>query len=324
MTDPIHRIDTALPIDDVVKKTTLSFQLGDVLTYSVIPTGYQEYNIDCSTSSGRFIVKIFSHDKPRSRIEDVIWGYTRFASLGAPFPALKTQQDSGYILEIPAVRQAASYLCVFEYFAGKPMTHVAVTDADLITITETLITIHKTKKTIGRYYDTLGITNLETEFEKKGAALFPDETALIKPVIAKLHKLRTSSFRQSIIHGSIEKENILKNAAGSVCVLDLGCMDYNASVCDIATYIANFSSYLPEAKRVNAIHLILSHYQKSLPLAPEELAALPTLIRAQYAAYIVGMTHHMRKDHDMSKQTQTWLDRGWDGLRAYTNVKSLI
>jgi len=324
MIDPIHRIDTALPIDDVVKKAAIAFGLGDILTYSVIPTGYQEYNIDLTASSGKFIIKIFSHDKPRSRITDVIWGYTRLASLGVPLPTLKTIHDNGYIMEIPAVRQAASFLCVFEYFTGKPMTQIAATDADLATLTRALITIHKTKKTIGRYYDTLGIANLEAEYEQKGDALFPDETALIKPVISKLHKIPVASFHQSIIHGSMEKENVLKNTGGSVCILDLGCMDYNASVFDIATYIANFSAYLPESKRINVTNVILTEYQKSLPLTPAELAALPALIRAQYAAYIVGMTHHMRKDHDMSKQTQTWLDRGWDGLRAYANVKSLI
>ena len=146
---------------------------------------------------------------------------------------------------------------------------------------------------------------------------------MIKPVIAKLQKLKTTTFRHSVIHGSMEKENILKNTEGALCLLDLGCMDFAPSVLDIATFIANFSAYLTEVKRTTLIRLALSTYEQSVSLTQPELAALPTLIRAQYAAYIVGMTYHMRKDHDMSKQTQTWLDRGWDGLKTFTNVSKL-
>ena len=323
MIDPLHRIDIALPIGEVVKKTALEFQLGDVLAFSVLSAGYQECNIDLRTASGRFVVKIFSREKTKHRIDDVMWGYSRFHKLGALLPNPRTMKDGSYVLEIPGGTQPA-FLAVFDFFAGKPLTQTPVTDTDIVVVTRAVATIHKSPKTIGRYYDTLAIMNLEAEYEKKSDTLFADEIALIKPVIAKLHKLKISSFRHSVIHGSVEKENVLKNAEGTLCLLDLGCMDYNASVLDIATFIANFSAYLTEEKRNNLIQLILAAYQQSIPLTLPELAALPTLIRAQCAAYIIGMTYHMRKDHYMSKQTQTWLDRGWDGLRAFEKVSRII
>lgn len=323
MIDPLHRIDIALPIEEVVKKTALEFQLGDVLAFSVLSAGYQECNIDLRTASGRFVVKIFSREKTKHRIDDVMWGYSRFHKLGSLLPNPRTMKDGSYVLEIPGGTQPA-FLAVFDFFAGKPLTQTPVTDTDIVVVTRAVATIHKSPKTIGRYYDTLAIMNLEAEYEKKSDTLFADEIALIKPVIAKLHKLKISSFRHSVIHGSVEKENVLKNAEGTLCLLDLGCMDYNASVLDIATFIANFSAYLTEEKRNNLIQLILAAYQQSIPLTLPELAALPTLIRAQCAAYIIGMTYHMRKDHDMSKQTQTWLDRGWDGLRAFEKVSRII
>ena len=323
MIDPLHRIDIALPIGEVVKKTALEFQLGDVLAFSVLSAGYQECNIDLRTASGRFVVKIFSREKTKHRIDDVMWGYSRFHKLGSLLPNPRTMKDGSYVLEIPGGTQPA-FLAVFDFFAGKPLTQTPVTDADLTAITRAIVSIHKSPKTIGRYYDTLAIMNLAEEYEKKSDTLFADEIALIKPVIAKLHKLKISSFRHSVIHGSVEKENVLKNAEGTLCLLDLGCMDYNASVLDIATFIANFSAYLTEEKRNNLIQLILAAYQQSIPLTLPELAALPTLIRAQCAAYIIGMTYHMRKDHDMSKQTQTWLDRGWDGLRTFEKVSRII
>ncbi len=322
MIDPLHRIDIALSPDEVIKKAASEFQLGEVQAFSVIPAGYQECNIDLRTTSGRFVVKIFSREKTKHRIDDVMWGYSRFHKLGSLLPNPKAIKDGSHVLEIPGGTQPA-FLAVFDFFAGKPLTQTPVTDADIVVITQAVAIIHKSPKTIGRYYDTLAIMNLEAEYEKKSDALFADEIALIKPVIAKLHKLKISSFRHSIIHGSVEKENVLKNAEGTLCLLDLGCMDYNASVLDIATFIANFSAYLTEEKRNNLIQRILEAYQQSIPLTFPELAALPTLIRAQCATYVIGMSYRMRKDHDMSKQTQTWLDRGWDGLRTFANLNKL-
>ena len=169
----------------------------------------------------------------------------------------------------------------------------------------------------------MGIANLHLQYAQKKDALFPDEQTKLEPVISEIRRVKLHAMRQSLIHGALEKENILKNTENALCILDLGCMSYQASILDIATFIANFTLYLTDDRRKHVIAIILDTYQKIFPLTKEELTALPILIRAQYAAYIIGMTHHMRKEHDMSKQTQTWLDRGWDGLRTYKGIKKL-
>lgn len=319
MNNFLDRISSDIPVSEIIQRTSEKFGLGTVRSSTPILTGYQEYNIDLSTSLGRFVIKIFSQEKTKQRIDDVIWGYIHLKKQGVPLPALKTTTDGNHILEFSGTHQPL-YLCVFPFFAGKPLTHTPVMDTDLQTIARALAMIHNATQHIDRYYDTIGITELPKEFENKSAALFAEERALIAPIIASLQRIPISSFRQSIIHGSIEKENILKNADGVLCVLDLGCMDYNASVLDIATCIANMTLYGSEEKRIHVSKLILETYQQTHPLDKKELAALPTLIRAQYAAYALEMTYHMRINHDMTKQTQTLLDRGWDGLRLYAKV----
>ncbi len=323
MDDFFHRIDSTLTVPQILQLVTDTFHLGVIRRHAPIFTGYQECNIDFHTSQGRFVIKIFSREKTRQRIDEVIWGYTHLKKLGVPLPRLIPNGDGHHLLVIPGEKRS-SYLCIFEYFEGKPLTQTPVTDADLIALTQALATIHKTPKVIGRYFDTLGIMNVPEEFEKKNDAFFTEELSLIKPVISKLQHIDIASFHHSIIHGTMEKENILKNSGGQLCLLDLGCMDYNASILDIATFIANFTLYLTEEKRTHVIELILTTYQQSRQLSRGEIAALPTFIRAQFVAYIIGMTYHMRKDHDMSKQNQTWLDRGWDGLKAYQKITSLV
>lgn len=311
MDDFFTRVDSKLSLPDLLKQSAETFQLGTIKHYEPIPTGYQECNITLTTTHGRFVVKIFSKEKTKKRIDDVVWGYTHFKKQNIPFPTLLMTKDHHPLFHIPP----SVFLCVFDYFEGKPLTQTSVSDDDVRNLTRAMALMHKTTRTIDHYYDTLGIVNIAHEYALKKEVLFPDEQALIEPVIAKLKRIKLSSFRQSIIHGAMEKENVLKNSLGELCLLDLGCMDYNASVLDIATFIANVTVYLDADKRNHIIDVILETYSQTHPLSHEEVAAIPTLIRAQYAAYIIVMTHKMRKNHDMTKQTQTWLDRGWGGLK---------
>ncbi len=319
----LTRIDSAMTLSSVLESAAGSFGLGNIQSSATILTGYQDYNVELTTSTGRYVVKIFAKDKTIRRIDDVLWAYEAFAKKHVPVPTLRHTTDGQTRMELAGVEHP-SYLCVFDFFPGKPLTRVPVTDTDLVTLTNAMSAIHKTQHTIQPYYDTLAIANVQKEFQLKKDALSADELSLITPVIAKFSRIKLPAFPQSIIHGTFEKENVLKNPAGDLCLLDFGCMDYNASVLDIATCIANVTLYLDKVRRDQVIRVMLDTYHASRPLTPEERAALPTLIRCQYAAYAIGMSHHMRIDHDMSKQTQTWLDRGWDGLKAYAKVTRIV
>ncbi len=323
MPEIFSRVDSTQPLAQVLQMATHSFGLGDIQTYAPILTGYQDCNISLVTSSGRYVVKLFSKEKTKRRIDDVIWAYTTFAKHNVPVPVLCATPDNRYIMEIPG-NIHPSFLCVFTYFAGKPLTRGPTTDTDLVTLTCAMATIHTMQHSIGRYYDTLGITNLTEEYKKKSDALSADERARIVPVISAFRKIHLSSLPQSIIHGTYEKENVLKNPDGNLCLLDFGCMDLTASVLDIATFIANFTLYLDTDKRSHVIRVILDTYQSVRPITPDERSALLPLIRSKYAAYAVVMSYHMRVEHDLTKQTQTWLDRGWDGLRTYEKMKRLV
>lgn len=308
------RVDSLLSLPDALNLTAKTFELGAITHYEPILTGFQECNVDITTVNGRYVVKIFSKEKTKKRIEDVIWGYQTFKINGVPMPTIRPNSQGEYCMEFSG-REKSSHLCVFDYVEGKPLTQTSVSDEDIQNLTRAMSRIHAVTKPIDRYYDTLGIVNIAHEYVLKKEVLFPDEQTIIEPVITKLKRIKLASFRQSIIHGTLEKENVLKNSSGELCLLDLGCMDYNASIVDIATFIANITVYLDAIKRNHVVDLILKTYQQTHTLSHDELTALPILIRAQYAAYIIVMTYKMRKLHDMTKQTQTWLDRGWGGLK---------
>lgn len=321
--DIFSRVDTTLTLSQLLELTAKAFNLGAIQKSAPILTGYQDCNIDMYTSHGRFVVKIFSSEKTKQRIIDVLTGYVSCKKLGVNVPTLRETTNGHLYLETNGITHPL-YLSVFEYFDGKPLTKTPVTTDDLAAISGMIGNIHKLQKPIPNYYDTLGIVSVAREYKNKSEALSPDEQAKIVPIINKFQRINLKAFPQSIIHGTPEKENVLKNAGGALCLLDLGCMDYNASVLDIAVLIANFTLYVTEEKRTHIIRTIIDAYSAIRPITPTELAALPVLVSTQYAAYIIGMSFHMRREHDMTKQTQTWLDRGWDGLNAYMLMKKIL
>ncbi|MCL4200084.1 phosphotransferase [Patescibacteria group bacterium] len=323
MNDIFTRVDSVTALPQVLEQIAVAYGLGAIATSSPILTGYQDCNIDLSAANGRFIIKIFASDKTKERIDDVITGYTTLRKNGVPVPVIKTTLDGRTLWETPG-NQHTSYACVFEYFEGKPFTKTQPTDHDIASLTTMLANIHNTKHLTPHYYDTMGIVNLPGEYKLKSGALSAEELSKISPVVSQFQRIPVATFPKTLIHGTPEKENVLKNANGELCLLDLGCMDYNAAILDIATLIANFALYVTEEKRKQFIHLILDTYNNTRQITPAERAALPSLIRAQYAAYVIAMTYHMRKNHDMTKQTQVWLDRGWDGLKAFTHVRKLV
>lgn len=317
MNDIFSRVDSIQSLPVSLGLVASHFHLGTIQTYTPILTGYQDCNIDLITDTGHFVVKFFSSEKTKERIDDVLSMHCMCTKAKIPMPNLIQAKDNSFVLEIPG-KIHPSFVCVFTHVDGKPLTKTPVTDADVSKISAIVSRIHTFQKPKHHFYDTMGIINVPNESKQKHHALSLDEQSEIAPVVSKLSRIKFGTFRQSVIHGSLEKENILKQMNGDIYILDLGCMDYNASILDIATLIANMTIYTPEEKRRHTINEIISSYTKTSPISQLELTALPTLIRAQYVSYIIAMTHRMRIEHDMTKQTQTWLDRGWDGLRSYT------
>lgn len=323
MDDSYSRVGSTLPLPTVIQQIVQTYALGNVMSIAAIPGGYQDYMADVTTSQGRFVIKIFSRKTPTERINDILWAHAAFTKADLPcLMPLPTKEKQSYVPIQDG--NGTLHASIFPFITGKTLTRTPVTDTDLVTLTKTLITIHNTPHVLYPYYNPLSIVNLPAEYADKQQALTPDEVSLISPIIVKLHKLKLSSFPQSTIHGSMEKDNVIKDTVGTMYIGDFGSIDHVASILDIATFIANFTLYVDPVRRIHIIHHILNTYQTSRTLTSPELSALLTLIRSQYAAYVVGMTYRMRKEHDMTKYTQTWLDRGWDGLRTYAGVKRIL
>ncbi len=319
----LDRPDINGSLDNFLQHVSSVFQLGIIRKFLRFPLGYQELNIKLETSKGVYVVKIFSKEKSLPRVKENIQGHLEFSKLGVPMPRLRVTKNHESVLITKGEHQEV-YSCVMEYFEGKSFLNLPITKRDVMKITRFMASMHQSKFKPTHYYDTLGIVNFRHIYDQQAHVLPVQEKNEIKRTLAEFQQTNLAKFRQSVIHGTLERENVLRDAQGAYCILDLGCMDYNASIVDMATFLANFTIDMDGKETIQVIKESLTEYQKIHGLTADERLALPLLIKTQYAILIIGMMHALKTEQDDSKQTKHWLEFGKHGLKKFQEIHNRI
>lgn len=319
----LDRPDIRGSLDDFLQHVSYVFQLGTIRKFLRFPLGYQELNIKLETSQGVYVVKTFSKEKPLSRVKENIQGYLEFSKMGVPMPRLQVTKNHESILITKGKHQEV-YSCVMEYFEGKSFLKLPITKRDVMKITRFMAYMHQSKLKPTHYYDTLGIVNFRHIYDQQAHILPVQEKNEIKRILEEFQQINLAKFRQSVIHGTLERENVLRDAQEAYCILDLGCMDYNASIVDMATFLANFTINMNGKETVQMIRDVVAEYQRLQALTTDERLALPLLIKTQYAILVIGMMHALRTERDDSKQTKHWLEFGKHGLKKFQEIHNRI
>lgn len=318
----LSRVDIKGSLEELLVRVANEYTLGVVRSYTIIPNGYQELNVLLVTNAGRFVIKIFSKEKTRERIQNNVWGYLTFRKNGVPMPTLQKNSSEEYIFSTEGKRRTTS-LIVMDYYEGTHLSPIHVRNDDICSLARYMATIHTNTKRIHRYSDTMGIVNLLSQYKKLNSYLSPELLLLVEPVVREFSSLRLNEFRHSIIHGTFEPENILKKSDGKLWLLDLGCMDYNASIIDMATCLANYTIDLSPNQKRKRVEIFLESYQTIHQVSKQERAALPTLIRAQYALYIIRTNYYRVKLKDSTEQSSSLFSMGKRGIQQWVGLDAL-
>ncbi len=205
-----------------------------------------------------------------------------------------------------------------DYFVGSTFQTLQVSISDIDHLVRYIAQIHNISFALGKNYDSWGASHLLEEYADKKKHLPKEFADLIKPVIKEYRALDFSTFTRSIIHGDLQKNNVMRNGNSKYCILDLGCMDFGYSVIDLSTFIAHFCSDLISSKPAidyNLYQQAINTYIKLRALNHNEISAIPTLVRATYASYLVAANFALLKADDVSyAQTVAWIEFSKSGL----------
>jgi len=245
---------------------------------SLLPKGIEDLNYKIVIGKKKYVLKIFSLNRTFLQIKSYLNALVIFKKAGIP---------------VPSLLETAKSSCVMEFFQGKDFEEIKPSRKDILAIVLNLTKIHSLEFKIAPNYDSWGTANLLGEYKLKRKYLTKKDLNLIDPIINQFQKINLASFPRCIIHGDLNKTNILKNKRGQYCLLDLGCLDFNARIVDVAIFLAQFclDLKLNLEKNREIINLATGHYQKFHKLEKKELHSLPILIKATYAAYIIQSSY---------------------------------
>ena len=319
----LERIHLSIPFDALSSQITSDFGLGSPVSFEPLPVGYEEVNSLLVTSKGKYIVKIFSKDKDTATINSNVTALLEYYKGGIPVPKLYQHSGGEYLYRIEGTD---TYLVVMDYFDGKKFTDVSPTLDDKKNVTKILANIHKLNFQTAANYDIWLTIHLVKEFGEKQHYLDRENYSLIEPVVKEFGRIEYGKLTKSIVHFDLHRENVMKDLAGTYCILDLASTDFNYKIFDLATFMALFCTEFQKSPEENMViyKQILEEYLKNGELNNYEREILILLIKATFASNLLIPEFLQKTSKDENpKQTTYYKSMGKRGLELLKGIEYL-
>ncbi len=313
--DPAARVSTDLP--QLLAHVADSFGLDSVRDWSVLKTGYEDCNIDVTTTRVRVVVKVFAADRApgiAARTADLI---TRAQAAGVHHPRLH-RDHRGEMVH----RHRGHQILVMDFVPGHTFYDLdrAPSPGELIAIIEQVVRIHGVDAHPAFVFDPWAITNLVPLAAQVRDLLDTEQRRFVGRAVEGIAGVDRDALPATLIHADLTKGNVLLGEDGSPSVLDFALANYLPRVQELAMIAANLTHGAPDPlpTRVETIATLYSA-AAPVPLTATELAALRAFCHAAAAMELLGALaewHHGNR----SAETASLIDVGLAGLRDYDAV----
>ncbi len=306
-------------LEPLLTQACKDFDLGTYSSYSIIPMGYEDFNLKLSTDKGNYFVKMFAsfrNENDCARYVDVI-GSVLESGVAHPNLYMSSQ---GFLYQI-SLNDSTDRLCVMEYINEKSFFELqSIPDPnDVRLIIKQAVLINSTDIKPNYIYDNWAIVNFLEQYHKKKEYLSTENNDLISPLVELYDPLAFKSLPHCFVHGDITKTNTIKDRHGKIRIVDFAVSNYYpriielaALLCDLLFDDLNLESFIKNYE------FAINEYQKHIPLTPEEVASLPLFIRLTDAMHIICANYEASVLNNVSKENDYYLRKGRIGLE-YTS-----
>jgi Ser/Thr protein kinase RdoA (MazF antagonist) len=299
-------------ISNVVCK---GFGLGKFVSNKLITTGYEDFNFALKTAKGKFFVKVFANNRTLSECKRYSGLIEKALANGVNAPCLLKSRQ-GY-LNIANVGEKKLRIVVMEFIDGKTLLEAkkSLGKKEILVMAKQAALINTMKIRPKPVYDSWAATNFLKEFEKTKRFLASGDLKLVLPLVKDFKELGINSLPHCFVHGDLIKTNIMKDKNGKLWIIDFSVSNYYPRIQELAVMASNaLFEAKNKAKTGKNLAIALKEYQKTIPLRPKELEALPTYIRLAHAMHIIGATYAKHKKGNNSRENNYWLKQGRNGL----------
>lgn len=314
-----ERIEYQGDLRPVFEGVCQKYALGNFISFDVIRSGYEDFNIRLKSSKGNFFVKIFAKFRKKWECLRYIQIINRAYLSGINFPEI-FKTSYGFLYE-KQYQEIMVRLCTMQYIEGRSFLELGIAPSFKQTksIVEQATRINKLKIKPKFIYDSWATINVLKEYEKKKKHLSNKDLKIITPLIKKFKKLSIKSLPHCFVHGDINKANVLKDKKGKIFIIDFSVSNYSPRIIELAVLLsAMFFSKKEKREFENDYKFILNHYLKFIQLTEKEILLLPFFTTLSFTAYLLAAEYEKKAKRNHSEENNYWLVEAREGLQ-YTS-----
>jgi len=315
MTDSFEkRLDFSGDIDGVVQRTVQAYELGELVGHNLITVGFQDYNIHAQTTSGEYLLKVFSKSRDENNTKRYVDIIEAVLAGGVQHPLLM-RDNEGQAHHVD--KESGLRMAVMEFVKGKTFFDMdrAPTDAELAAIAEEAVKINKIDFTPDYLFDSWALINNQWMYDQVEPFMDDEGKELTKKVLELYKKLPVAELPKAFVHGDIIKTNTLLGDDGKIYIIDFAVSNIYPRVQEIAVMAANltFDGKTTLQDRLEKVRI--AYEQAGGELTPIERSSLYDFALAATAMEYMGSYYEKHISGETSEEIDYWAKLGREGLR---------
>lgn len=313
------RIEYQHDIVPLLEQICQDYNFGTYKSHSVVPVGYEDFNIILITDQDKYFLKIFAQTRTYQNCQRYL--HTMFLALQAGVKHPKIYHSNQGPLYETMIGEATIRLCVLQFIHGKTLYELKTppTTDQLKFIAQQAALINQLPIKPNPVYDDWAVINFLTEFDRRSPHISPEDHQLILPLVDKFRVVDILKLPHCFVHGDIIRTNVIVDDAGQLYLLDFSVANSYPRIQELAILFCDlfFNENQPESFP-KLYELGLTEYQSHIPLTPKELDLLPLFIKVAHAMHILCSSFERDVNKNKTPENDLWLTLGRTGL-AYTS-----
>jgi len=308
------RINYNGDLDLLIDEVCQAYQLGAILDYKPIDTGYEDFNVKIATSKGHFLAKMLSKDRTPKEIERYATIITKVTEAGINRPRPLPSPQQGIVFNYGGVEMIVS-----EFIEGNTFFELdrSPNDAERQAIIELAAKINSLDYKPPFYDDSWSVTNIRKMYAKVQPFLDLDDQSMLEKTLGRYDNIPVD-LPHAFVHGDIITTNVVKGDDGEISILDFSVANWYPRIQELAVMA---SSLLSGKSLRQRCQLIIDDYEKFAILQPVEKQKLYDYALAAVAMELIGAYHARHFEDNNSSENDHWLSLGREELaREMANI----
>jgi Ser/Thr protein kinase RdoA (MazF antagonist) len=310
----IQRILDIGSLNEFIVHVVNTFQLGELVTFSIITIGYEDLNIKVITTKSTYFIKCFGSfrdEKDCKRCVDIL---TSVVQHGICHPKLYSLDGSFLHTYVPS--SETLWYCVMDYIDGKSFYELNMwpTREEKLQLIIEAGKINSLDIIPEDYYDEWSPINFLKEYSEKKQYVLPELSAYMDKFAKVFSKIDMSSLSHAFVHGDIIRANVIRDSSSKLYIVDFAKASQKPRLQELSVLLCGmFVNGQASSDLLDDIVLVKREYVPVL--SKYECEALHLFVIAVFAMYAM-LGEYSRVVRGMNtKENQYWINLGNTGLR---------